>query len=176
MNADDAGGADPGYSAGGGTDVGDRMYDYHGVDQFGETVRLHDFAGLGAPVVLHIDAMWDPQAENLADVLAGRSSSLDSEFDSAALRAALDSEQLYWVTVFGWGRSLGVEATTAELDDWLAEHGNSHLPHLIDKSGGELMDFLGAVAVPTIIGLDEDMVILHAADTNFADNIDAMVP
>jgi hypothetical protein len=175
MNAAGAGVADPGWSEAGGA-MGSLMYQLRTVDQYGEEVDLYDFAGLGVPVVLCVSAMWSSVDAGMAELAAGRPSMLDFYPTIAGLPAAVAAGDFYFVTVLVQDATGGAP-DAADAVTWATDHPNDLVPVLVDTSGTDILEFFDIAFVPTIVHLDDEMVIVfYDRDNPYIPALEALLP
>jgi len=154
---------DPGLD--GQIDAGDRVGRLVGVDQFGEEVDLYDFANQDRPVILDVSAAWCPPCKNTASWLAGGSDPFGLEAEFAHVREAVDSGEIYWVTVLEQN-SAGGAPTHETCEDWDEDYPHESIPVLADPVVDQLMQHLGQGGYPNFHALNDELVIEYLNDRN----------
>ena len=145
---------DPGFS--GSAAEGETLPRFAWVDQFGDTVDIYDFAGQGKPVVIDLSGAWCYWCNELAKLMEGKRSQL-AGYGWDDIDVQLEEGQYHWVTVLDAdvnGRKISEE----DLADWYDEYPNPYIPILADEDQ-ELAGWLGVVGYPTLIMVDENMVV-----------------
>jgi len=146
---------------------GSTMPNYIAVDQFGDSVNLHDFAGQGKRIVLDVSTEFCGPCKDIASFLstADQSSLVwneEGEYypwwkeEYADLYDMVQNEEIYWITIlFSTSDVLTQENSAA----WEEEYPNDKIPVLAD---GELTlyNYLKIESYPAISVLDENMNFL----------------
>lgn len=153
FNADKDAMEDPGINAS--ANVGDRLPRRTGVDQFGDTVDLYDFAGQGKPIIIDLSAEWCPPCRDMAEWLEGESSTY-SEYNN--VKRAVNQGDVYWITLIGQNNQ-GGQANAATVERWADDFPHEHVPVVVDR-GERLTDWAGLRAFPSVMMLDENLEIV----------------
>ena len=123
-------------------DVGGRFI---GFDQFGEEVDLYDFAGGGVPIILDTSAVdcgpCQGMAMWLADDLDGSQLGFPDSFD--IIPEAVESGDLYWVTVMYKSYQTGEPGGERQVENWVEDFPHDRIPVLTTSQDGSETDFDG---------------------------------
>lgn len=130
------------------------------VDQYGDTVDLYDFAGQGVPIVLEFAAEWCGPCASLADFLSGGSPNGFDDLDD--VRQRVNAGEVRWIT-FMSEDDRGDPPTARTVADWHQTFANAQIPVLAD-SNQDALDYAELTAWPTLVLLDENMVIQVSAE------------
>jgi thiol-disulfide isomerase/thioredoxin len=148
------------------------------LDQFGEEVALHDFAGQGRPVIIDVSGPWCKSCQHIAAYLSdGDQSHLTygpgpyegqtvswwrEEYED--LYQWVQTGQVLWITVLAWPPSWNKEdeITPVFCEEWAAAYPHESIPVLADRFGA-LRDDLGATGSPALFLIDENAVLRSAA-------------
>ena len=165
-NTDKAALADPGF--GGTIAVGAQFPDVVGVDQFGDTVHLYDFAG--KTIVLDLSAVWCDPCRDLSGYLAGVGDGGDYAYP--AIKAAVDAGQMYWFEALLQDAGFKSPASPDDAVAWDEAFPNPLVPVTAPAGGADVVNYAQVFGYPTAIWLDPDLTV-HAWDgTNPASPLD----
>lgn len=139
----------------GAVSVGERFPDLLGIDQFGDLVHLYDFANHGKPVVIDFSAQWCVPCMNLADFMTDGNDSLPY----TTLRDAVQSDEVYWITVMGQNVSFGLP-TAVTSEEWAADFPDEKIPVIAPPNPAASMHYIDLHYFPTAIWLDEEMTVV----------------
>lgn len=149
-------------------ELGVRVPPYVAVDQFGDLVRLHDFGGQGAPVVLDMGTKWCSPCKSMAAYLSTGDVSHVEEWawwksDYEGLFEMVQNGELLWLTVLFSNGDAG-PSTEEDAAEWDAAYPNEHVPVLADS---ELMMYtwLDIQSYPALSMLDSEMRLVEYSNT-----------
>jgi len=148
----------------GGLETGTVVWNFSGVDQFGDTVSLYDFAFQGKPVLVDISTVWCPSCNGISALLDEQPSTYDDIVESSApwildLRTMLEEGDAYWITVL-YEDASGANVSAGTVADWYAEYPTEYIPVLADEDR-LLREYVSKqpINLPTFFILQEDMTI-----------------
>jgi thiol-disulfide isomerase/thioredoxin len=137
---------------------GERIMAYATQDQFDDTVDLYDFHNDdGKLIILDVSAQWCPPCQDVAAWLDGHNPSMDADWQK--VREAVDSGDVYWVTVLGeniWGN----ECKQKNAEQWYNDFPHPNIPVLADPSYS-MTTHVQLQAWPTIIVLNPDLTVAY---------------
>ena len=134
-----------------------------GVDQHGDTVDLYDFAYQGRPIVLDVFAEWCPPCQTVAQWLGGGNDAYGLEPYDGSLRAAVNSGDVYWISVMEQDNS-GQNANLAAVQRWHSAFPNDAVPVIANPANNGMMAHLAQAGFPNFPALDEAMTIVYMND------------
>ncbi len=140
---------------------GDVVYRFTGVDQFGDTVDLYDFADHGRYVVLALSTAWDTYSQEMASWLNDEPSLWDdreSELGIEDVPRGVADGDVWWVTILVQDRE-GDPPSNATVADWYDDYPNPVIPVLAD-SEQVMITHLHLTYVPSLVLLDETMRVV----------------
>ena len=142
-------------------------------DQFEEDFDIYDLSGGETPIVMDLSGLWCGWCHEMAKLIEGRPNALESNFPDVAeamscVPDAIESGDMYWVTVIYSGRS-GADATPADRDSWASDYPNPHIPVLLDDSQ-EVFDWFQANGFPAMSrGMSSDMKLVTGPEVGYTD-------
>jgi hypothetical protein len=137
MNKDDL----DGESLGSTLSEGDTAGRFIGFDQFGEEVDLYDFAGHGVPIMIDTSAVNCGPCTAVAMWLEGDDDPYGLDEDYVAVREALSTGDLLWVTVMYKNYSTGEPADVDDVVGWDEDYHNSRVAVLTTTQDGSETDY-----------------------------------
>jgi thiol-disulfide isomerase/thioredoxin len=144
---------------------------YTMVDQFGDQVRLYDFANQDdVKIVIDVSAEWCPPCQAIAEWLDD--GPIAPEYDSfwPGVREAVEDGELIWITILGENMN-GNPAVEDTCVSWYDEFPHPLIPVLADTEA-EVVDYVNLAAWPTVLLLNADMTVDTKAD--YWDILDAL--
>lgn len=126
------------------------------VDQFGEEVDLHDFAGQGKYLMLDVSAIWCGPCNGLASWLSGGRDDYGYESAWPEIKELVESHSVFWVTIL----VQDLYGATPELDDiqgWYEDYEDPWVPVLADDETWITI----APAYPSMYLFDPDMMLVQ---------------
>jgi len=145
--------------------VGDQVPNFIGVDAYGDSVELYDFAGSGVPVVLDFGTMFCQPCKDIAAFLStGEMSSLiwndEGEYypwwkpEYEDLYRQVQSGELIWMTVLFTLDDVG--PTQEDCESWDESYPNEQIPVLADRSN-QFSQWMQIGSYPAISIVNEEM-------------------
>lgn len=101
------------------------------VDQWGQEVDLHDFAGQGKYVMIDVSAIWCGPCNGLASWLTdGRD---DYGYDSTwpEIKELVESQSIYWITVLVQDNN-GAVPDLDDIEGWYEDYEDPYVPVFAD--------------------------------------------
>ena len=152
---------DPGWETT--AETGAMLPHFTGVDQFGESVDLYDYAGHGVPVALDLSTHWCAPCRAVAAWLSTGEVSHVSDYvwwkdEYLIVRDLVNSGQILWVTVIYEDAShndVGPEAA-AEWDEW---YPHDDIAVLADEQK-LLHSWIRPTGIPNVNLLNDDMTLM----------------
>ncbi len=162
--------------------VGAQVPRFVGVDQYGDSVDLYDFAGHGVPIVIDMGTIYCSPCQALASYLSdGDMSPLIWKVDEETgegeyfpwwkpeyegLRQMVIDGEIYWITVL-FNESASGPSDQEECASWHEQFPNDHIPVLADADL-ELKTWFGIESYPTLNLVSTDMVLeIHSTGGPF---------
>ena len=137
---------------------GERIAPYSAKDQFGDEVDLYDFYNEeGKYIVVDVSAQWCPPCQMVSSWLDGDYGALDADW--LKVREAVDSGDVYWVTVMGENTS-GQEPGPLDVKEWYFDFPHPMIPVLGDP-GYTMVNYVQLAGWPTIIVLNPDLTVAY---------------
>jgi len=133
-----------------GTGEGDFAPDFALMDQYGDTVRLHQF--YGCKVVLDFSAMWCSPCQEAAE-------SVEEVFQG--LRD--DFEPFYYITII-LDDEQGRQPNQSDLERWAEDYGGGITAPVLGDEDYEVSTEWGIVALPTFYALNTRMRIYDSLE------------
>ena len=137
-----------------------------GPDQWGDEVDLYDFAGQGKYTIVDVSTVWCGYCKEMAAYLAGMESYFDSYDDTLGELPGLVSDgKLQWVTFLSQNNDME-EPEQEDCAQWDEDYPNEKVPVIADldqDAPGHIM----LEGYPSMVLLDEDMVLILNADSYF---------
>jgi hypothetical protein len=101
------------------------------LDQWGDEVDIHDFAGQGKYIMLDVSAIWCGPCNGLASWLSGGRD--DYGFNSAwpEVKELVEDGHVYWLTVLVQDNQ-GNTPDLADIEAWYDDYPDPHVPVLAD--------------------------------------------
>ncbi len=151
--------------------VGEQVPRVTMLDQFGDEVDLFDFAGHGRPVVLSLSAAWCGPCLSLESWIRGLEAAPGWSRSWPLVPGFVEDDEVYWVTILVQDTS-GEPPVLADLEDFAETYPHDDIPVLADDGMWDAY----LLAYPTVVLLDENMIILSAPETtsDFYVALDAM--
>jgi len=162
---------DPGWR--GTASEGDQLPRFAWTDQFGDTVDVYDFAQQGRPIVLDLSGMWCYYCNEIAAFLDHEDSFMDDYRSYRNIPDMVDDGTIYWITVLDSDAG-GGSISNRDLADWYDEYPNPAIPILGDADM-DLAPWLDIIGYPTLLLLDEEMVITVYDPNNYFEVFDALI-
>ncbi len=101
------------------------------LDQWGDYVDLHDFAGQGKYIMLDVSAMWCGPCNGLASWLSGGSDSYGYDSAWPEVKDLVENGDVYWITVLVQD-TRGNTPELDDLEDWYSDYPDDHVPVVSD--------------------------------------------
>ena len=141
--------------------IGTVLPHFMGVDQYGDTVDLYDFAGQGKLVVLDVGTIFCAPCKGLAAFFATADPCHMDPYawwnDSyESILPMIESGEILWITILF---SNGGPTTEQVVHGWHEEFPSDHIAVLADANA-ELATYLDITGMPQILVLNEDMELL----------------
>lgn len=128
------------------------------LDQWGDTVDLHDFAGQGKPIMIDVSAIWCGPCNGLASWLSGGSDPYDWNSYWPHVREAVENGDMYWITVLSQDNN-GNVPDLSDLEGWYEDYTDERVAILSDENE----DFVQIVsAFPSMFFFDENFQLVQA--------------
>ncbi|MBN1335773.1 MAG: hypothetical protein JXB39_07410 [Deltaproteobacteria bacterium] len=151
-------------------DEGEVIYRFSGVDQFGETVELYDFAGHDRYVVVDLSGAWCYWCHEVAKWLEGQPSAWDQFVEHypewGVVPQAVADGTVYWVTILDANR-MGGPANESTVAVWYEDYPNPAIPVLAD-SDQVMATHLHVWGYPSALLLDENMVVVTYDEQDYS--------
>lgn len=164
---------DPGWDSD--PQVGGIIPNLDGIDQFGETVQLYDFAGLGVPVLIDLSPEWCAPCHALAEWLEGDEDRLvDMPWwnpDWAGIPDLVATGQILWITVIHQDQNHQYPVDASSSLRWYEEHPVENIPVLADPDS-HLWYWIEPTGYPNANLVDENMVMLNVDNRGVDDALD----
>lgn len=145
--------SDPGF--GGFVTVGERIPRFTAVDQYGDVVDVYDFAGAGRPVMIHLDAIWNPFSADWAEWLGGA----PVQAASGHIPPAIAAGDVLWVTVLVHGTFPFTPPTAAEVAAWWNPSTFAPEVTALGVSDRSVEQWASVGDYPSFIYLDDQLVV-----------------
>jgi hypothetical protein len=157
---------DPGWSNRG-LRVGETMWRFEGVDQFGDIVDIYDFAYQGKPILFDLSGAWCYYCNELAKLIEGQRSYFDPYSSYYpwidGLSDLINNGDIYWITILD--ADIYYRAASEEtVADWYADYPNEHIPVLADETGSDVYDYIDGYGYPSMWLVSEDMSVEYFSD------------
>ncbi len=130
------------------------------VDQHGDMVELHDFAGHGKDIVFDSFAAWCGPCMNVAAWVDGEE---DSYYDDLApsVVKAIKQDEIIWLSIV-LQDVYGNAPTQATAESWASDYPNPKVPVLADENG-DVYTEITVNFFPTGYLLDENLDLLTSS-------------
>ncbi len=151
------------------------MPNFAGIDQFGQSVELYDFAGLGVPILVDLSPEWCSPCHALAEWLDGDEDRLvDMQWWNPAwegIPELVATGQLIWITVIHQDQEGNYPVDASSSARWFEEHPIENIPVLADPDS-HIWYWLQPTGYPCANLLDENMVMLTVDNRGVDDALD----
>jgi hypothetical protein len=154
--------------------VGGRLPRFAWEDQDHEAVDVYDFAGHGRPVVIDLSGLWCSWCHEVATWLEGEPSKFDEYPEYAAIPGMVEAGDVYWITALDAGYDPSIAANALDQAVWVTQHPNPRVPVLIDADH-QLEPWMQALGYPSLVLVDEDLVVRTWNPDRYFDVFDALV-
>jgi len=142
-------------------EVGKRFRDFQMVDQFGDTVSIHDFHNSDKYVVVAVRSLWHPWDQDLSQYFLGDNDSQPHRWD--AIRDAVKAGNVFWIDVIaaGLGGVSSQEELQAEIKMRFDQYPHDKIP-ILNAWDGAIVDYINTYSFyypPTITLLTPELKV-----------------
>ena len=139
-------------------EVGETFAQLSLLDQWGDSVDLHDLTGQGKPIAIDISAMWCGPCNGMADWLVNGNDSYGFENFWPSADEKIHNGDIYWVTLLGQDGG-GSIPDLSDLELWYQYFPDDLVPVMADTADSAIVSKYMTGGWPAIYLLDENGVI-----------------
>ena len=118
---------------------GDIIPRFEGIDQFGESVDLYDFANQGKMILIELSAAWCKPCSDLANWLATNNQKITENLwwkdRYLPIRNMIQNDEIFMINFMyeGIDKINKVNATPNDVTSWYNQYPDPHVPILADE-------------------------------------------
>ena len=156
---------------------GDIFPEFVGVDQFGETVSIKDFANEGKYILIEMGASWCSPCRELADWFSyGVDDITKKPFWKNEYNAVYDlvhNNDIYFITVL-YEDEFRDTASLYTVEEWFNSYPDDNIPIIADENK-YLHTILKPTGIPAVTLLDENLKIIELSNRGFNYSFDTLL-
>ncbi|MBI65319.1 MAG: hypothetical protein CMG64_03400 [Candidatus Marinimicrobia bacterium] len=158
-------------------DVGDKFPEFVGVDQFGDTLNIYDFAKNGKHILIELGATWCAPCRDLASFFTyNEKDIMDKPFwkdEYNILYDMIKNNEIYFITIL-YEDEFRDDATIDTAYEWYNDYPDENIPIMVDENKF-LHRIIRPKGIPAVSLLNEDMEIMVLTDRGLNASFDKIV-
>ena len=152
--------------------AGTPMPRFEGIDQFGDSVDLYDFAGQRKIIILELGATWCSPCKDLGAWFSkGDLKIRDNPWwrdKYLPIRDMVENGEVYFISVIYEGEDRGTNATPEMVRKWYEKYPDKNIPILADEYR-LLHSWVKPTGLPAIFLIDENMKLINYSSRGLSD-------